>query len=86
MTKNLRNRVVFAVVLAASVIATTGVLPAQASGPAGKLGNEFIFTYYANAALTGAPVGGWTYGYCPSYFSTSWGTRTSYFVSEEESC
>jgi len=73
-------------VLAAAAITTAGALPAQAQSPGGKLGNEFTYTYYANAAHTGAPVGGWTFGYCPTYFSNSWGTRTSYFVSSEEAC
>jgi hypothetical protein len=86
MTRNRGSRAAFAVALAAAVITTTGALPAQAQSPAGKLGNEFQYTYYANAAHTGAPVGGFTYGYCPSYFSTSWGTRTPYFVSSEEPC
>ncbi len=77
---------VFAVVLAAAVITTAGAPPAQAQSPAGKLGNQFTYTYYATSADTGTPVGGWTFGYCPSYFSNSWGTRTSYFLSSEEAC
>jgi hypothetical protein len=86
MTRNLGLRAALAVALAAAAVTTAGVLPAQAQSPAGKLGNEFTFTYYANSAHTGEPVGAWTYGYCPSYFSVSWGTRTSYFVSSEEAC
>jgi hypothetical protein len=87
MTGNLRTRALFAAMLAAAAITTTGALPAQAQSPAaGKLGNQFTYTYYATAADTGTPVGGWTFGYCPSYFSSSWGTRTAYFVSSEEAC
>lgn len=86
MTRNRGSRAVFAVVLAAAAITTTGALPAQAQSQAGKLGNQFTYTYYTNAAHTGAPVGGWTFGYCPTYFSSSWGTRTSYFLSSEEPC
>jgi hypothetical protein len=87
MTGKLGKRAMFAVVLAATVITTAGALPAQAQSPAaGKLGNQFTYTYYSTAALTGAPVGGWTFGYCPSYFTNSWGTKTSYFVSSEEAC
>jgi hypothetical protein len=86
MTANLGHRAIFAVVLAAAVMTTASALPARAESPAGKLGNQFTYTYYATAAHTGAPVGGWTFGYCPSYFSDSWGTRTSYFVSSEEAC
>ena len=86
MTRNLRNRAVFALMLAAAVT-TAGALPAQAQSPAaGKLGNQFTYTYYATAAHTGSPVGGWTFGYCPSYFSSTWGTRTSYFVTSEIPC
>jgi hypothetical protein len=88
MIRNMGSRALAAVMLAVAAVATAGTLPAQAQaqGPAGKLGNEFIYTYYANAAHTGAPVGGFIYGYCPSYFSNSWGTRTPYFVSSEEPC
>ena len=86
MIRSLGHRAVCAMVLTAAAITTAGVLPAQAQSPAGKLGNQFTYTYYANAAHTGAPVGEWTYGYCPSYFSNSWGTRTTYFVSSEEAC
>jgi hypothetical protein len=86
MTKNLGKRAVLAVLLAAAAATTAGVLPAQAQSPAGKLGNEFTYTYYANAAHTGEPVGGMIFGYCPSYFSNSWGTRTTYFVTSEEAC
>ena len=86
MTRKIGSRAVFAMVLAAATITTAGALPAQARSPAGKLGNEFRYTYYSSAAHTGTPVGGWTYGYCPSYFSTSWGTRTSYFIMSEEAC
>ena len=86
MIRNRGSRALLTAVLAAAAIATTGALPAQAQSPAGKLGNVFQSTYYANAAHTGAPVGEFTYGYCPSYFSTSWGTRTPYFVSSEEPC
>lgn len=87
MTGYLGNRAVFAVVLAAAAITMTGALPAQAQSPAaGKLGNQFTYTYYSTAADTGTPVGGWTFGYCPSYFSSSWGTKTSYFVTSEEAC
>ena len=85
MTKNVGGRAIFAV-LAAAAITAGGALPAQAQSPAGKLGNQFTYTYYANAAHTGAPVGGLIFGYCPSYFSNSWGTRTSYFISSEEPC
>lgn len=85
MIRNIGNRAVSAVVLAAAITAA-GALPAQAQSPAGKLGNQFTYTYYANAAHTGAQVGGWTFGYCPTYFSNSWGTRTTYFVSSEEAC
>ena len=87
MTGKLGKRATFAVVLAAAVITTAGALPAQAQSPAaGKLGNQFTYTYYSTAAHTGAAVGGWTFGYCPSYFTNSWGTKTSYFVSSEEAC
>jgi hypothetical protein len=86
MTVNPGKRAVFAVVLAAAVITAASALPAGAQSAAGKLGNQFTYTYYATAAHSGAPVGGWTFGYCPSYFSDSWGTRTSYFVSSEEAC
>jgi hypothetical protein len=86
MTKNLANRAIFALVLTATAFSTAAAAPAHAQSPAGKLGNEFTDTYYANAALTGEPVGGFTYGYCPTYFSSSWGTRTVYFVSSEEPC
>jgi hypothetical protein len=85
MIRNLGNRAVFAVVLAAAMM-TAGALPAQAQGTAGKLGNQFTYTYYASAAHTGTPVGKWIFGYCPSYFSESFGTRTSYFVLSEEAC
>ena len=85
MTRNLGRRSVFAVVLAAAAF-TAGTLPAQAANPPGKLGNIFTQTYYANAAHTGSPVGGFTYGYCPTYFSNSWGTRTPYFISSEQPC
>jgi hypothetical protein len=87
VTKSLGNRVIFAVMLVAAVVTTAGVLPAQAQSPAaGKLGNQFTYLYYANAAHTGEPVGEWVFGYCPSYFSHSWGTRTAYVVSSEEAC
>lgn len=87
MSRKLGKRAVFAAVLAAAAITTAGTLSAQAESPAaGKLGNQFTYTYYANAAHTGAPVGGWTFGYCPTYFSSSWGTKTTYFVTSEESC
>jgi hypothetical protein len=86
MTRNLGYRAVFALVLAATAISTAAAAPAHAQSPAGKLGNEFTYTYYANSAHTGEPVGGFTYGYCPTYFSNSWGTRTVYFVSSEEPC
>jgi hypothetical protein len=85
MIRSLGNRAVLMVVLAAG-ITTAGALPAQAQSQAGKLGNEFTYTYYANAAHTGAPVGAFTFGYCPTYFSYSWGTRTAYLVTSEEAC
>lgn len=84
--RNFGKRAVFAVVMASAVATTAGALPAQAQSPAGKLGNQFTYTYYTSAAHTGASVGGWTYGYCPSYFTVSWGTKTSYFVLSEEAC
>ena len=86
MIRSLANRTIFTIVLAAAAITAAGTLPAQAQGPAGKLGNQFTYTYYATAAHTGEPVGGWTFGYCPTYFSSSWGTRTTYFVTSEEPC
>jgi hypothetical protein len=88
MTRNLGKRAAFAVALTAAVIMTAGTLPAQAQAqsPAGKLGNQFTYTYYATSAHTGEPVGGWTFGYCPSYFSNTWGTKTTYFVTSEEAC
>jgi hypothetical protein len=86
MTANPGKRAIFAVVLAVAVLTTASALPARAQSAAGKLGHQFTYTYYATAAHTGAPVGEWTFGYCPSYFSDSWGTRTSYFVSSEEAC
>jgi hypothetical protein len=86
MTRNRGNRAVFAVALTAAALATAIASPAQAQSPAGKLGNQFTYTYYATAAHTGEPVGEWVFGYCPSYFSNSWGTKTSYFVSSEEAC
>jgi hypothetical protein len=86
MSRKLGNRAVFAVVVAAAAITAGGALPAQAQSPAGKLGNQFTYTYYSNAAHTGAPVGEWTFGYCPTYFSSSWGTRTSYYTTSEQPC
>jgi Family of unknown function (DUF6289) len=87
MTNKFGNRAMFAVALAAALTTTAGALPAQAQSPAaGKLGNQFTYTYYSSAAHTGEPVGGWTFGYCPSYFSSSWGTKTTYFVTSEEAC
>jgi len=87
MTAYRGTRALFAAALTAVVMTTAAALPAHAQSPAaGKLGNQFTYTYYSTAAHTGAPVGGWTFGYCPSYFSNSWGTKTAYFVSSEESC
>jgi hypothetical protein len=86
MIRNLGHRAVFAVVLAGAAIMTVGALPAQAQTPSGKLGTQVTYTYYANAAHTGEPVGEWIFGYCPTYFSDIFGTRTSYFVSSEEAC
>jgi hypothetical protein len=86
MTRNRGNRAVAAAVLAAAALTAAVASPAQAQSPAGKLGNQFTYTYYATAAHTGEPVGEWIFGYCPSYFSNSWGTKTSYFVTSEEAC
>lgn len=85
MTRHLGRRSAL-VALAATAVLTAGMLPAQAQSPAGKSGNVFTFTYYANAAHTGDPVGQWIYGYCPSYFTNSWGTRTAYQVESEQAC
>jgi hypothetical protein len=86
MTSKLRNRAIFAGALAAVAITTAAAVPAQAQSPAGKLGTQFTDTYYATAALTGTPVGEWVYGYCPTYFSDMFGTKTAYYVLSEESC
>ena len=85
MTRSLRSRAIFAVVLGAAAITTAVAQPAHAS-PAGKLGTQFTETYYANAAHTGEPVGEWVYGYCPSYFSDMFGTKTAYSVLSSEAC
>jgi len=86
MTRHLGRRTGLVTGLAAAAVMTAGVLPAQAQSPAGKSGNVFTFTYYANAAHTGSAVGQWIYGYCPGYFTNSWGTRTAYSVESEEPC
>ncbi len=82
----LGRRAVVAGVLAAAALTTAAVVPAQAQNPAGKLGTQFTETYYATSAHTGDPVGEWVYGYCPSYFSHLYGTKTAYFVLSSESC
>jgi hypothetical protein len=85
MTRNLRNRAIFGAVLAAVALTAAGASPAHANA-AGKLGTQFTDTYYTNAAHTGEPVGEWVYGYCPTYFSDVYGTKTAYWVLSEESC
>jgi hypothetical protein len=88
MTRNRRNRAIFAVVLTAAAFSAAGVLPAHAQSqtPAGRLGTQFTYTYYATAAHTGEAVGEWVFGYCPTYFSDTFGTKTAYYVLSEESC
>lgn len=87
MTGKLGRRAAFAAMSAAAVVTTAGALPAQAQSPAaGKLGTQFTYTYYTTAAHTGTPVGDWTFGYCPSYFSNLVGTKTSYYVLSEMAC
>jgi hypothetical protein len=83
VTRKLGLRVTSALVLATAAATMAAVLPAQAQSHTGKLGNQFTYTYYATAAHTGSPVGEWTFGYCPTYFSVSSGTRTAYFVTSE---
>jgi hypothetical protein len=85
MTSKLRKRALYAGVLAAVAITTAAAVPAQAQSH-GKLDTQFTDTYYATAALTGSPVGEWVYGYCPTYFSDLFGTKTAYYVLSEESC
>jgi hypothetical protein len=85
MTSKLRNRVIFAGVLAAVAVTTAAAVPAQAQSH-GKLDTQFTETYYATSADTGTPVGEWVYGYCPTYFSDMFGTKTAYFVLSSESC
>jgi hypothetical protein len=57
---------------------------AQSQTPAGRLGTQFTYTYYATAAHTGEAVGEWVFGYCPTYFSDTFGTKTAYCVLSEE--
>ncbi|TDP94895.1 hypothetical protein [Labedaea rhizosphaerae] len=74
---------------AAAVAAGCALAVTMTGGPAsatGKLGHMFTYTYYSSSAHTGEPVGGYVYGYCPSYFSSTWGVRTAYFTSTVEEC
>ena len=77
----LRRAAVVAAGCALAVTTTGG-----AASATGKLGHVFTTTYYASADHSGQPVGGFVYGYCPNYFSSTWGTRTSYSTMTIDDC
>ena len=73
-----------AVVVAGCALAVA--VPTGDASATGKLGHMFTYTYYATADHSGQPIGGYVYGYCPSYFSSSWGTRSTYSTLTIDDC
>jgi hypothetical protein len=81
MTRKLTRTGIAAIVLAGAAIAGSS-LPAQAAARPGVApGTEYVITYYSNGQHT-TVIGEIQFG-C---FTGSWGSRSSFYVSETLAC